>query len=133
MEQKNRFEEWETFLDNASLGVHLVGEDGTILWVNKPELKMLGYTAEEYVGKSIVDFHVDRDVIERILTILTTGGTLLSYPARLRAKDGSIKYVLINSNVFRKNGKFVHTRCFTNSISKEVYTQLRAELPRHVQ
>ena len=130
MNQETCFEEWETFLNNASLGVHLVAADGKILWANKPELKMLGYEPGEYIGRHIADFHVDSEVIDRILNILTSGGTLLTYPARLRAKDGSVKHVLINSNVFRKEGKFIHTRCFTNSISEVVYHQLRAELHR---
>jgi PAS domain S-box-containing protein len=128
MGQELGFEEWESFLNNASLGVHLVAGDGTIVWANSPELKLLGYESADYIGKNIADFHVDRDVINQILNILTSGGALHAYPARIRAKDGSIKHVLINSNVFKKEGTFVHTRCFTNCISEAVYNQLRGEL-----
>lgn len=122
------FEEWTQFLNNATVGIHLVGGDGTILWANDPELQALGYSKEEYLNRSITDFHVDKDVIERILATLVGGGSLNNYPARMRAKDGSIKHVLINSNVFRKDGEFEHTRCFTSVVSGPVYNQLRAEL-----
>jgi PAS domain S-box-containing protein len=128
MQEELGFEAWESFLNNASLGVHLVADNGTILWANSLELELLGYEAADYIGKNIANFHVDRDVIHRILNILTSGGALHAYPARIRAKDGSIKHVLINSNVFKQGGKFVHTRCFTNCISEVVYNQLRAEL-----
>ncbi|XYH99353.1 hypothetical protein ACMHYB_06155 [Sorangium sp. So ce1128] len=42
----------------------------------------------------------------------------------------SIKHVLINSNVYKRDGQFVHTRCFTSCISELVYDQLRGELLR---
>ena len=126
--QNTSFEDSDNLLNNASLGVHLVGSDGTILWANDLELQCLGYEREEYINHHVAEFHVDNDVIDRILDILTGGGMLHAYPARLRAKDGSIKHVLINSNVFRKGGEFIHTRCFTTSISEAVYNQLRMEL-----
>jgi two-component sensor histidine kinase len=44
--------------------------------------------------------------------------TLNNYEARLRCKDGSIRHVLINSNVLWKDGKFVRTRCFTRDITE---------------
>ena len=121
------FESWDTFLENATIGVHLVDEQGKVLWANRAELDFLGYQPEEYFGKSITEFHEDRDVIERILTILLADGELHAYPARLRAKDGSLKFVLINSNVYRDGEEFVHTRCFTSEISQIVYEQLRDE------
>ncbi len=128
MEWKSEWEGGEELLKNASLGVHLVDETGMILWANETELEFLGYSKEEYFGKNITEFHEDEYVIESILGILTGGGMLNAYPARLRAKDGSTKCVLINSNTYRESGKFLHTRCFTTGISEAVYDQLRVEL-----
>lgn len=121
------FEDWENFLNNSVQSVHLVDEDGVIRWANDVELRALGYTRDEYVGRHIGDVHVDADVIAAILTLLTSGSSLVAYPARLRAKDGRIKHVMINSNVFRKAGEFVHTRCFTTEVSESVYSALRDE------
>ena len=118
-------EDLEQFLNNCAIGVHLVASDGTVLWANKSELSLLGYGEEDYFGKSIKQFHIDDDVINKILTILSKGSSLQAYPARLKASDGSIKHVLINSNVFSNDAEFVHTRCFTTSISEAVYTELR--------
>ncbi len=128
MEWKSEWEGGEELLNHASLGVHLVDSTGTILWANETELGFLGYSKDEYFGKNITEFHEDEYVIERILGILTGGGMLHAYPARLRAKDGSTKYVLINSNTFRESDELVHTRCFTTGISEAVYDQLRVEL-----
>ena len=115
------------FFENASVGLHWVGPDGTILRANQTELKLLGYRHEEYVGHNIAKFHADPPVIADILTRLTRGETLQEYPARLCCKDGSIRDVLINSNVLFENGEFLHTRCFTRDITehKQAEEQLR--------
>lgn len=117
-ELQARVEELSDFFENASIPLHWVDENGIILWANKAELDALGFTYDEYVGRPIAEFHADSDVINDILTRLTGNETLNNYPARLRAKDGSIRHVLISSNVLRKNGKFVHTRCFTKDITE---------------
>ncbi len=105
------------FFENASVGLHWVGPDGTILRVNQTELDMLGYERDECLGHHIAEFHVDPPVIDDILVRLGRGETLREYPARLRCKDGSIRHVLINSNVLFEDGKFIHTRCFTLDIT----------------
>ena len=111
-------EELADFFENATVGLHWVGPDGMILQANRAELAMLGYEREEYVGHDIAEFHADRESIEDILRHLARGETLVDYPARLRAKDGSIRHVLINSNVFWEDDRFVHTRCFTRDITE---------------
>ena len=52
---------------------------------------MLGYKADEYVGRNIAEFHVDKAAIDDILKRLLRQEEINQYPARLRAKDGSIK------------------------------------------
>jgi PAS domain S-box-containing protein len=105
------------FVDNANVGMHWVGPDGIILWANPTELEMLGVTSEEYVGRHIAEFHADKPVIEDILARLAKGEILRNHEARLRCKDGSIRDVLINSNVLWEGDKFVHTRCVTRDIT----------------
>jgi PAS domain S-box-containing protein len=106
------------FVENAVEGLHRVGADGTILWANRAELQMLGYGWEEYVGHNIAEFHVDRPVIDDIVSRLACGETLYDYPARLRCKDGSIKHVLIHSNGSFEDGELRYTRCFTRDATE---------------
>ena len=105
------------FFDNASVGMHWVGPDGTILRVNRCELEVLGYGHEEYVGRHIADFHVNQQVITDILKRLSNREVLDNYEAQLRHKDGSIRDVLITSSVLWDQDRFVHTRCFTTDIT----------------
>jgi PAS domain S-box-containing protein len=115
---RQRERELTDFIENATVGLHWVGADGTILWANRAELEMLGYEAEEYIGHNVSEFHADREVINDILTRLTSKDELHNYEARLLHKDGSIRYGLISSNVlWDERGKFVHTRCFTRDVT----------------
>jgi len=130
-------EELQAFLDNAVVPIHQVNGRGIVVWANRAELELLGYSRDEYVGHPIADFHADPHVIHDILARLTRGETLHEYEARLRTKSGAIRHVLITSNVYRRDGKFVHTRCFTRDITdrKRVETErddLIADLARTV-
>jgi hypothetical protein len=87
----------------------------------------MGYSEDEYIGKFIGDFHVDKNVVNDILGKLTNFEIVNAYPARLKRKDGSIAYVMINSNVYKdKRGGFEHTRCHTTSIGKAAFDALKA-------
>jgi PAS domain S-box-containing protein len=105
-------------LENAAEAIHWVGPDGTILWANRAELELFGYPAHEYVGRPIAAFHADPPVIADILRRLLSGESLRDCEARVRHRDGSIRTVLINSNVLWRGGEFVHTRCFTRDVTE---------------
>lgn len=109
--------ELSDFFENASVALHWVGPDGTIIRANRAELDLLGYSREEYVGRNIAEFHVDQETIADILRRLAAGETLRGEETRMRCKDGSIKYVLIDSSVRWEDGRFIHTRCFTRDIT----------------
>jgi PAS domain S-box-containing protein len=111
-------EELEDFFENGAIGCHWLGPDGTILRMNSTELRMMGYAREEVVGRPIADFHVDRRAIDDILSRLKRNEVLHDYPARVRAKDGRVMDVLIDSSVLWKDGRFVHTRCFTRDVTE---------------
>ena len=113
------------FFENAPLPFHWLGPDGIILRANRAELEVFGYTRAEYIGHHIAEFHVDQDNIQQLLERLRRGETLHDYQARVRAKDGSIRHVLINASVMLENGKFVHTRCSTRDISSRKRSERR--------
>jgi PAS domain S-box-containing protein len=106
------------FFENGAVGCHWVGPDGTILRANETELRMMGYAREEYVGRNIADFHVDRSVIDDILRRLRSNEILHDVPARVRTKSGQVLDVLIDSSALMRDGRFVHTRCFTRDVTE---------------
>jgi two-component system sensor histidine kinase VicK len=122
---RQRVEELSDFIENGSVPLHWVNGEGIIIWANQAELDLLGYSKEEYVGYPISSFHTNGGVIQEILHRLTNNETLHDFPATLKCKDGSVKYVTINSNGFFRNQKFVHSRCFTKDITPLIKEEKR--------
>ncbi|TJX06911.1 MAG: PAS domain S-box protein [Mesorhizobium sp.] len=120
--------DYQDFFENGAIALHLVNADGIILHANKAELDLLGYPAEQYVGRHIAEFYPDRDAIEDTLTRLASGEKIERYPARLRTSDGSIKHVELTSSGNFRNGKLINTRCFTVDVSD--LQRVRTELTR---
>jgi PAS domain S-box-containing protein len=106
----------DTF-DNAPTGIHWTSAGGVILRLNRRLAEILGYSVEELLGRNIADFHLDRDVAADYLRRLRAGETVLDLEATLRAKDGTHRYVLMNSNARFENGKFIHSRSFTRDFT----------------
>src|SRR2546425_10454628 len=52
--------------ENAVMGLHWIGADGTILRANQAQPDLLGHAAEEYVGHHIAEFHVDPELVTEI-------------------------------------------------------------------
>ncbi|PYN63803.1 MAG: hypothetical protein DMD92_00060, partial [Candidatus Rokuibacteriota bacterium] len=72
-------EELIDFFDNAPVPLHWLAEDGRILWANRAELELLGYTSEEYIGRNTAEFHEDADAIADILRRLSRNETVNNY------------------------------------------------------
>ncbi|MBV4455699.1 MULTISPECIES: PAS domain-containing sensor histidine kinase [Pseudomonas] len=117
-ELRRKSSDLEDFFENSAVGLHIVSGEGIILRANNAELSLLGYSASEYIGRHITEFHLDEPVIGDILSKLGSGDCLKSYPARLRTKDGGIKHVAITSNGRFEDGKFFNTRCFTIDVTR---------------
>ena len=114
-----------TFLDTAAVGLSRVGPDGIILWVNDTELETLGYAREEYVGHHVAEFHADGEAIADILACLHRGENVVDHQARMKARDGSIKWILIDASALWDEGRFVYGQWFTRDVTDR--TRIEAE------
>jgi PAS domain S-box-containing protein len=110
----------EDFFEHGAIGLHLVGSDGTILRANQAELDLLGYRPDEYIGHHFAEFHVDKEAIADLFAKIGAGEAIDKYPARLRARDGSIRHVQISSSARFSDGALVNTRCFTVDVTEQL-------------
>jgi len=115
----------EDFFENAPVGSHWIGPDGTLLRANRAELALLHYPLEEFVGRPIQDFHVDRAAADELLRRLRAGETIRDFPSRLRCRDGSYKDVLIDANALIEEGRFIHSRGFLRDVTEQRQAELR--------
>ncbi len=92
-----------TFRDlfhDAPVAYHELDTEGRVLRVNKTELALLGYTAEEMIGKPIWDFVVDAVAKDAVRSKLKDrGGDSEAFQRTYRRKDGSTIPVLIRDRL----------------------------------
>jgi PAS domain S-box-containing protein len=107
----------DRFFEDGGLPAYRIDLAGRILAANPAELSLLGFASAEFVGRNIADFHLDKAAATDILERLGRGENLDKYPARLVARNGSIKDVLISSIARFKNSQLIDARCFTFDIT----------------
>ncbi len=84
----------EQMFTGSRLGLALMGVDGHVLRVNPALCAMLGYTADEVIGRTVADFtHPDDlDLTARLYDELRNGGDGFDCEKRYLAKDGRVTW-----------------------------------------
>jgi PAS domain S-box-containing protein len=129
-ESETRFRE---MFDNAPIGYHELDVEGRVIGVNRTELSMLGYSAEEMLGHPVWEFLEERD-ISRNAVLSKLAGTLppgRNLDRSYRKKDGTTIPVLIQELLIRDNdGKISGIRTTLQDITerKDAEKKLRDTL-----
>lgn len=122
------FDETEDLYNNAPCGFHSLDNDGVFIRVNETELRWLGYTREELIGKKkITDVLAPESVqiAEDSFDRFKLHGLLRDLEVHLLRKNGSILPVLVSATAVRDSqGNFVMSR----SILYDITERKRAEL-----
>lgn len=108
-----RSEEISDLYNNAPCGYHSLSPEGTILSVNDTELKLLGYTRSEFVGRSITDFMTPegRESFHQYFSALKETGSIRDVEVEYLKKDGTVLSALVGADMVRNaQGWFDHTR-----------------------
>lgn len=105
------------FIKNSPIPINWINGSGIIIWANRAELEMFGYKPEEYIGKHISKFHDDNALFEDFLRKLLDNEPVQNCSAKVVCRNGEIKDVLINANVYSANNRFIHSRCYTTDVT----------------
>ena len=122
-------ERFRDLYDHAPVGYHEFDSEGRITHVNRTDLEMLGYTAEEIIGQHVWELNVEpEEVRERVLAKLA--GTLppdRNLELTYRRKDGTTFPVLIEGRlVLDEQGRIKGIR----STIQDITERKRAEAER---
>jgi PAS domain S-box-containing protein len=109
---RRREKEFHAVLDDMQQAVVDLDPDGKVRWANRSCLDRLGYAREEYVGRSVTEFLVSRDVFDLLWSGLARGQPLRGSLAGFRRKDGSVLSMRIHSSALRMEGEAIHMRVF---------------------
>jgi PAS domain S-box-containing protein len=97
---------FRTFVDHAADAFFLFDDENLVLDVNRQACQTLGYTREELLGKTPIDF--DPDVTPAILDEIKRkldDGQLMAFESRHRRKDGTIFPVEVRGQAFWEGGQ----------------------------
>ena len=95
-------------LDKVHEAAYLMDESARFLYVNDASCRALGYTRDELLSLSVMDIGPGWtvDMVREVWQRQRESGTVQSFEAFHRRKDGSTFPVEINANQFEYDGKF---------------------------
>lgn len=100
--------------NNAPCGYHSLDNNGNILRMNNTELKWLGYSRDEIVGKlNIADIQTEdtNKKFKKNYPVFKKTGKLDNLEMEFKRKDGSVFCVSVNSTaVYDKEGSYMYSR-----------------------
>ena len=140
-ELEQRTAEYAELWNHAPCGYDCLDREGNVLAMNDTELRMLGYTREEVVGRmNIRELLAEASwpTFQRVYPEFLRTGRLRSVEADFRRKDGTEFPALVNADAkLDTEGKFLHTfsTVVDNTLGKEVERKRQAiqdELERQV-
>ncbi|MCX8038230.1 MAG: PAS domain S-box protein [Candidatus Sumerlaeia bacterium] len=112
--------QFQELFDEAPIGYYELNAEGRVVRVNRTELDMLGYTADEVVGRPIWDFVVESEVSRqafrnKMAGIMPPGQ---GFERTFRRKDGTLVPVLVSEKLLRDpQGRIVGLRITTLDIT----------------
>jgi PAS domain S-box-containing protein len=113
-------ERFRDLYDHAPLGYHEYDAEGHLTNVNRTDLEMLGYTAEEMIGQPIWKFNIEGDAIREHVFAKLAGNIP---PGRnlervYRKKDGTTIPVLVEDRlILDEEGRIKGIRCTIQDIT----------------
>jgi PAS domain S-box-containing protein len=117
--------------NHAPCGYHSSNEQGLILNINDTELKWLGYTKEEVIGKLHLTDIISpngAEVFKRTYQQFLAQGYIMNLESEMIRKDGTHFPILVNVNYLKDaNGKFLktHANIFDITELKKVQQKLQ--------
>ena len=113
--------ETEDLYNQAPCGFHSLDEHGCFVRVNETELRWLGYTRDELIGKKITDLLTPESAItfHDHFPSFKLQGSVRDLEVELVRKDGSILPVLVSATAVRDSqGNFVMSRSVLYDITE---------------
>lgn len=100
--------------NHAPCGYHSIDRDGLIVQINDTELRWLGYTREEVIGRLKVTALLTPEsvlVFHRTMPVALERGWVNDLQLDMVRKDGSIMHILLNATaIYDDNGQYLKSR-----------------------
>jgi PAS domain S-box-containing protein len=117
-ESEERFRE---LYDHAPVGYHEYDSKGRITRINRTDLEMLGYTAEEMIGQPVWEFNVGEEIVRQQVLEKLAGSRPpgQNLERTYKRKDGTPLPVLVEDRLIRdENGRIKGIRVAIQDITE---------------
>jgi PAS domain S-box-containing protein len=100
---------YRDFFETAYVAIFLLDERHRYVDVNRRGIELFGYTREEFVGRSVLEFVQPEQLArsEAAFRELVGKGEYHDFAGRMRTKDGRWLDIEVNSSAITRNGEFV--------------------------
>lgn len=119
--------------ENAPVALSLLSPEGVILNTNNYQLTALGYQRQNFVGKNINDFFVDKEKFALIVRTLQTGDVLPRQILEIIDSHNKIKELQVDASAFFKNGALSTIQLVTRDVTSENRRRKMDELIQELQ
>lgn len=122
--------EYRSLFDDALDLIHICDMNGIIVDANQAELRAMGYTKQEYLGRQILDLvHPEmRQSVALEFQRLFNGETIREMPATLLSRSGRSVHVLVNAFPhFDRSGRVVQLRAMMRDVTDRRQKELLLE------
>jgi two-component system cell cycle sensor histidine kinase/response regulator CckA len=113
--------EYRSLFDDALDLIHICDAGGIILDANQSELRALGYTKQEYLGKQILDMvhpEMRETISAQFARLLQNGEAIHELPATLLSRSGRSVHVIVNAFPhFDRTGRVVQMRSMMRDVT----------------
>lgn len=100
-------ERYRALFEAAPVGIGIADLDGKILDCNANMLEITGFTLEELSSIDVSATYVDSDERKMLLKTLQETGRVRDWEIRLKRKDGTVYYALLNADLLELKGNKV--------------------------
>ncbi|TGL33501.1 response regulator [Leptospira perdikensis] len=105
------------YVSPIAMSIHDIAKDFRYVNINPAFAKLVGYTAEEVLGKTSQELNLYENINDReeIKRLMIENGRLISYPHRFRIKSGEIREGSLSMEIVDIQGK-PHALTFQNRL-----------------
>jgi len=101
---KESEEKYRFLFDAVPTGIGISDFEGNVLEVNRTMEQITGYSLDEFRSMNIRDIYAYPEDREEVIKTLKEEGRVLGWEQRLIAKDGSVRNLLVNTEVIERDG-----------------------------
>ena len=117
--------EFQDLYENAPVAYFAIGEDARIRRCNKRAEELLGYAAEELVGRPVLDLYADapqgKDKASKVFQRFKDGEAVRDEELQMQKADGTPVWIILSVNAIRDSqGRIVESRSMVVDITERV-------------